>query len=549
MNRLLTLLIVALFPVLLIGQNNFNSLLDELDKTVDNHQLYSTKKEDKINKLKELLKLTTNNLQQYEIGQKLFDEYKLYQSDSALVYARKNVQLASTLKDLSKIDSAKLNLASIMGTLGMYKEATDVLYKMNMQLSADLKGVFYHVNTTIYGSMSDYAASPQEKKKYELLTQQYRDSTIQSYPSSSKLRLIDQASKLIGNQKYDETLRLLLDYFPTIPENNPDQAIVAYLISQSYHGKKEVEQEKKWLAISAISDLQLAKKEYISLRSLAYILYQDGDIDRSYKYMKRALEDALFCNARLRTYEISKMMPIINEAYQKQNETNRSQLILFLLSASVLSLFLMAALFMLFKQMKKLSTAKQEISIANSQLSKLNSELSVFNQKLNETNNTLSETNLLKEIYIGRYMDQCSDYIGKLEGYRRKLNLMATTGKMNDLVSAVKSKAFIENELATFYTNFDQTFLQLFPHFIKEFSALLIDNEITQLKEGELLNTELRIFALIRLGIKDSAKIAVFLRYSVSTIYNYRSQLKNKAVGPREEFEAKVMQIGTNKKL
>lgn len=125
---------------------------------------------------------------------------------------------------------------------------------------------------------------------------------------------------------------------------------------------------------------------------------------------------------------------------------------------------------------------------------------------------------------------------------------MATTGKMNDLISAVKSKQFVENELAAFLTNFDKTFLQLFPNFIPEFSALLIDDEAIQLKEGELLNTELRIFALIRLGIKDSAKISTFLRYSVSTIYNYRSQLKNKAAGPREDFEASVMRIGTNLK-
>ena len=307
-------------------------------------------------------------------------------------------------------------------------------------------------------------------------------------------------------------------------------------------------QEEKWLTISAISDLQLAKKEYISLRSLAFLMYENGDIDRAYKYIKRSLEDALFCNARLRTYEISKMLPIINEAYQKQNETNRLQLMLFLISASILSVFLLAVLFLLFKQMKKLSKAKQDLSLANTKLSELNAELNTFNEKLNETNYTLTEANLLKEIYIGRYMDQCSDYIGKLDEYRRKLNVMATTGKMNDLISAVKSKEFIENELATFYTNFDKTFLQLFPNFIEEFKALLIDDEATQLKEGELLNTELRIFALIRLGIKDSAKISIFLRYSVSTIYNYRSQLKNKAAGPREEFEAKVMRIGTNLK-
>jgi DNA-binding CsgD family transcriptional regulator len=145
-------------------------------------------------------------------------------------------------------------------------------------------------------------------------------------------------------------------------------------------------------------------------------------------------------------------------------------------------------------------------------------------------------------------MDQCSDYIGKLEGYRRKLNVMATAGKMNNLISAIKSKQFIEAELKEFYTNFDKTFLLLFPDFIKEFEGLLIDTELTQLKDGDLLNTELRIVALIRLGIKDSAKIAVFLRYSVSTIYNYRSQIKNKAAGPREEFEANVMRIGTGLK-
>ena len=548
MTRLLTFIVVFLFPVLLIGQNNFDSLLHELDTTVDNYQLYSNKKEAKITTLKDLLKFTSTDLQQYEIGQKLFIEYQLFQSDSALAYARKNLKIASAINDSNKINSAKLNLASIMGTLGMYKEATDILYKINIKLAPSLVNDFYRVNTTIYGSMFDYASSSQEKKRYDFLTQKYRDSTLQSYTDKSNLMSIDLASKYNGNHQYDKTLALLLPYFPKIEKDNPLKAIVAYLISQSYHGKKDGNQEKKWLILSAISDLQLAKKEYISLRALAFILYEEGDIDRSYKYMKRTLEDALFCNARLRTYEISKMMPIINEAYQKQNETNRFQLILFLISASILSLFLMGALFMLFKQMKRLSAAKQEISLANNQLSTLNSELSIFNEKLNETNSALSETNLVKEIYIGRYMDQCSDYIGKLEGYRRKLNVMATTGKMNDLVSAVKSKEFIENELKEFYTNFDQTFLLLFPHFIQEFSALLIDDETTQLKEGELLNTELRIFALIRLGIKDSAKIAVFLRYSVSTIYNYRSQIKNKAAGPREEFEAKVMLIGSNTK-
>ena len=548
MNRFLTLIIISLLPVLLFGQNNFDSLLDELDKTVADYQLYSNKKENEINKLKGLLQYTSTDLQKYAIYGKLYSEYKLYQSDSALIYARKSFQIAEKLNDGGKLNDARLNLASIMGTLGMYKEATDILNQININTTPDLKGYYFTVNSVVYGYMSDYAASLQEKERYILLTKKYRDSSLNFYKPQSSAYLMAKSSTLIDAGKYNPALHLLLNYFPSIAHNSNDRAVIAYIISQAYREKKDHEQEKKWLTISAISDLQLAKKEYISLRSLAFIMYENGDIDRAYKYIKRSLEDALFCNARLRTYEISKMLPIINEAYQKQNETNRLQLILFLISASILSVFLLAVLFLLFKQMKKLSKAKQDLSLANLQLSELNTELNTFNEKLNETNNTLTEANLLKEIYIGRYMDQCSDYIGKLDEYRRKLNVMATTGKINDLVNAVKSKQFIENELAAFYTNFDKTFLQLFPNFIEEFKALLIDDEATQLKEGELLNTELRIFALIRLGIKDSAKISIFLRYSVSTIYNYRSQLKNKAAGPREEFEAKVMRIGTSLK-
>ena len=546
MNRFLKILIAFLIPLFLFAQNNSDALLKELDQTVADYAFYSNKKELEINKLKEQLSQTTTDLQKYTIYGKLYAEYKSYQSDSALMYARKSFQIAEKLNDIQKLNDAQLNLASIMGTLGMYKEATDILNRIEIKTSLELRGYYFTVNSTVYGYMSDYAASIQEKKKYIILTQKYRDSSLQYYKPQSSAYIMAKSSAFLDDGKHKETLALLLPYFPKIAKSSDDRAVIAYIISQAYRQKKDTEQEQKWLTISAISDLQLAKKEYISLRSLAFLMYENGDIDRAATYIKRSLEDALFCNARLRTYEISKMLPIINEAYQEQNETNQFQLMLFLISVSILSLFLLGVLFLLFKQMKKLSKAKQEISLANNALSELNQELNTFNEKLNDTNYTLTEANLLKEIYIGRYMDQCSHYIGKLDEYRRKLNVMATSGKMNDLISAVKSKEFVENELAAFLTAFDNTFLQLFPTFITEFSALLIDDEATQRKEGELLNTELRIFALIRLGIKDSAKIATFLRYSVSTIYNYRSQLKNKAAGAREDFENQVMHIGTH---
>jgi hypothetical protein len=278
------------------------------------------------------------------------------------------------------------------------------------------------------------------------------------------------------------------------------------------------------------------------------MLYEEGDIESAYEYIKRSLDDAVFCNSKLRTYEISKMLPIINETYEAKNKSAKAQLIVFLVSASVLALFLLGVLILLFKQMKKVAKAQKNVELANNQLSVLNQQLQGFNSKLNQTNLELAETSLLKEIYIGRYMDQCSVYIGKMEEYSQKLKVMATAGKVNDLVSTVKSKAFIDKELKEFYSQFDQTFVQLFPTFVAEFKDLLNEPEAIIIKKGEVLNPELRLFALIRLGIKDSAKIAEFLRYSASTIYNYRSQIKNKAKGPREQFELKVMGIGTNSK-
>jgi hypothetical protein len=356
------------------------------------------------------------------------------------------------------------------------------------------------------------------------------------------------SGQLLSQKKPDQAIALLLPYFETIEKSDPNRAVIAYLISENFKAKKEKEQEKKWLAISAISDLELVKKENISLRELAFILYEEGDIESAYEYIKRSLDDAVFCNSRLRTYEISKMLPIINETYEAKNKSAKRQLIVFLFSASVLALFLLGVLVLLFKQMKKVAKAQKNVELANNQLSVLNQQLQGFNSKLNQTNLELAETSLLKEIYIGRYMDQCSVYIGKMEEYSQKLKVMATAGKVNDLVSTVKSKAFIDKELKEFYSQFDQTFVQLFPTFVEEFKDLLNEPDSIIIKKGEVLNPELRLFALIRLGIKDSAKIAEFLRYSASTIYNYRSQIKNKAKGPREQFELKVMLIGTNSK-
>lgn len=545
MKRNTLILLLTIIPLVSFAGNEMDSLLKALDKTVDSCHIYSLRKDEKLNRLKELLKIAPTDEQQYTICAQLYDEYNNYTSDSALLYARKKLQIAEKLNNKRNITDARLNLSFIMVTVGMYKEAIDLMELVDIKSAPDLKAYYFHICRTVYGFMSDYAVSSQEKERYVSLTGKYRDSLLVSNPPQSGTHIMVKADQLIVRGKYDEALKLMQAYFPTIAPGNHERAIIAYSISQAYHGKKEREQEKKWLMISAISDLQSANKEYISLRSLAFLLYEDGDIDRAYKYMKRSLDDALFCKARLRTYEISQMMPIIDKAYQMENESRQRQLVIFLISISILSLFLIIAIISLYRHMQNLAKARKEISAANDRLSALNQELNETNDQLKNTNITLSETSLIKEEYIGRYMDQCSVYIDKLDEYRRQLNKTAAAGKMEDLMKAIKSKQFIEDELEEFYTNFDSTFLQLFPNFLEEFNSLLVEGETIVPKPGEQLTTELRIFALIRLGITDSVKISHFLRYSLSTIYNYRTKIRNKAAGPRDDFENQVMKIGT----
>ena len=547
MKKLLFIIGYFILSMPLFANNDIDSLLKVLDSSVDNYQVFSNQKEEQLNKLKELLRYTNNDDQRYKICGQLYDDYKSYKSDSALTYAQKKLQIAEKMNNRWNLTDAKLNLASIMGTSGMYKESMDILETINIQDNPDLKAYYFHVYRTIYGFMADYTVSTREKERYNKLVSNFSDSLLVVNPPNSETHIMVKTDQLIANKKSDEAIKILLSYYPTIKNDKHTRAIIAFCISVTYQKQQNRENEKKWLIISAINDIQSATKDYISLRSLAFLLYKEGDIDRAYKYIKRSLEDALFCNARLRTYEISQMLPIIDQAYQHQSQARQRQLVISLISISLLSVFLLIAVLSVYRQMRKLSVARKDLSQANKLLNDLNKELSETNKLLKHSNETLSEANLIKEEYIGRYMDQCSAYIDKLDDYRRLLNKTATAGKIDDLIQTIKSKQFIEDELKEFYTNFDSTFLQLFPTFVEEFSALLVDNEEIQLKSGELLNTELRIFALIRLGISDSVKISHFLRYSLSTIYNYRTKLRNKSAVPRDEFESYVMKIGMEK--
>lgn len=525
-----------------------DSLLLKLDQAIKERPIYMEQKELKLVELKRLLHRQIPDEERFAILGTLLDEYRSFNTDSALHMAEEREQIAIRLGNREYIDNARMNKADVLGMTGMYKEVMDLMRNIHIdRLPVDIHPYYYHIYRTVYGLMADYAVTAYEKKLYTELTDKYRDSLLLVNKDNLLIHTLIQSDQYNVRNEYDKAIRLLTDYLALQKDYEHDVAICAYTLSESYRLKGDKEKEKEYLIVSAMADMKTAVREYISLRKLAVLLYQEGDIERAYSYVKICMEDAAACNARLRKLEILEIFPIINDAYQQKTEKQQEQMKWALVSISLLSLFLLLAIFYVYKQMKKVAAARREVIDANKRLKELNDELHLSNAQLKEANHSIAENSYLKEEYIGRYMDQCSVYLEKMDNYRRSLGKIAATGNVEELYKNIKSSKFIEGELKVFYTNFDNTFLQLFPTFVEDFNALLADDEQISLKAGERMNTELRIFALIRLGITDSVKIAQFLRYSVTTIYNYRTKVRNKAAGDRDLLEQEVMTIGKSK--
>lgn len=527
-----------------VRNSPMDSLLHQLDRTVRERALYRAQKEQQIDKLKEILKRTRSDTARFSVMDALLDEYRAYNTDTSLALAREKYRLALRIKNSAYLDEARMNTADIMGTAGMYKEAIDLMQTIQVDaLPRNQHAYYYHIYRTVYGLMADYAVTEPEKKRYMERADLYRDSLLLANdPHSWTYRLV-QSDQYNVRFEYDEAIRVLSGY----QEEHPDihtAAVCAYTLSESYRLKGDEENRKKYLILSATSDLQSAVREYISLRKLAVVLYKEGDIDRAYAYLSVCMDDAVTCNARLRILEILQIFPLINQAYQQKEQKRQVQLKGALASISLLSLVLLLTIWYIYRQMKRISAARQEVVEANLRLKGLNEKLHDSNAQLKEANRSIAENSYLKEAYIGRYMDLCSVYLEKMDRYRRSLGKLAGAGQVEELYKQIKSPKFIQEELKDFYANFDDTFLQLFPSFVEDFNALLAPGEQIHPKAGERMTTELRLFALIRLGITDSLKIARFLRYSVTTIYNYRTKVRNKAAGNREELEQQVMQIG-----
>ena len=542
---LLHIIVVSVFLSGLISCENYydnrtQSALAELDCELSNRRAIEQRKEDEIGKLRKLLENAGGIDGKYAAMDSIFDAYRLYNIDSTMYYAYRKESVAKASRDSDLIIDAELDIIRMNAISGLYDEALAGLSEIDtMTLSAASRYQFAETAVSLYESMAEiYSTHP--------LSGYYNDKLRQS--RLSLMNLCDSNDVNLLYQRVSLALNNRDDLSPYIDEINDrlkidasltthNKAILSYLLSLAYKDEGDGENALYSMIKSSEYDISTPVREHKSLYELSAMLYEKGDIERAYKYLSRSVDDLFMTKARVQMQSLERLLPVITSAYNAKKESDRRKLEYLLIATAVVSVLLVVAIVFVYREKRKSDKLKLEAQEANKSLNESNS-------RLNRLNNKLIESDKIKEIYIGQYINMCSSNIDRVDKYRNNLLNIARTKSAKELIEALKSSALVSSELSDFYEGFDKSFLHLYPDFVDKFNGLIKEEYRFDIKPGKPLNTELRVFALIRLGITDSGRIAEFLRRSVSTVYNYRVKMRNAAIDSRDDFEQRVQNIG-----
>lgn len=534
------------------------SLLCTLDDVIMNHKMqYREQRLKQINQLKAQARSATG-YNKYNLYKEIFDLYSHFQTDSAQVYICKMRQLPAYKTDVVMQATLHIAQAEIMAVSALYAEALNELDKVPRSLiNADhieLRLYYYRIKRTIYGWMCTYYTKASEQHQlWEEKTMNYRDSLLSVETIKNLNRDIVLADKYNALGQPQKAINMLKPYAAQASEATP-HPYVCFTLAQAYLLKGNRAKGVYYLTLTAIADLHNATCEYQALPMLAQILFDNGDVERAYSYLLCSMEDASYCKAGLRSIEASNIFPIIDKQYKQREKEQRQRDHVLMYALVALSFVLIGVVLYLRKQMQKLREMRHqqtrnnaELAAANQRMHEANEKLQAALQEVKNTNeelqNTYSQlrmTDKVKEEYIARYLNRCRMYLDQLAEFRSSTLRLIKNRHFEEVANQLKRDLNAKVEQTQFYADFDAAFLTLFPDFVSSFNALLQPEHQLTVKKNGLLNTELRIYALIRLGIHDTTRIAHFLDYSTATVYNYRSKIRNKAICPPEEFEELV---------
>ena len=512
-------------------------ILDGLDGYVGARETYVARKLAQLDALRKLAHSTEEPSRRFEMDWNLAGEYFAFSFDSTQVYLKHCQEIAKdALKNRDLYNQATLQLGHLYAKAGSYMEAYQVLYGQidTLQLSPELKAEYYwnlydfskdlSGNSGMVERLSVPPAASFQEILYQVLpkdSDRYRSVLRNQFMEEGKL---DQA---------DSVSRLLLS---TVTPQDRDYAIYAFFQSEIQEQRGNQAERIAWLVKSAQCDLINAVRDYASLTMVAQNILP-MDVARSFRYLQIAQEDALLYNAKLRPWQISRFLLEVEDAYSsRQALANRMRLISTILLAVLVLILSLVSRFLITRS-RKLSRLKTELEASNARLA-------IANEELNTLNRQISKADKVKEEYILDFLQGLSEQVGLLKSEDNHFRNLLKQGKSDQLFRELAISERSEKALQEFYCKFDETFLALYPDFVSQFNALIREDARIKPKGSDRLCTELRIFALIRLGVDDSKQIATILHYSVSTIYNYKVAIKNAAIGDRETFEERVKMIG-----
>ena len=534
--------ILSLFFLLLAfrsvgyGQTSTDSLLHRLDEALTQKQVFIRQKLNHIALLNNKLKNVNSPYARYVLYQNLYDEYKAFRYDSAYSYAKKLEITSRLLADPGKLAKAKMNLAFTLISSGMFKETLETLSAIDVKLFSDSNKVaYYFLKGRSYFDLSDFDRNPDYSAVYDPLGIACIDSALKLCKPGSFDFLELNGLRALRIKNYHDGIRYYIRLLG-LPRLTPHQyAVNACSLSYIYELQGNQAKSINLLIKAAISDIQSVTEETIAIYKVADYLYKKGDLKKANTYISEAMDEATFYGARQRQATISGILPIIEAQRIGAVEQQRRSLLIYASTITLLVFFVLAFAYIIFRQLKKLRVADDVIKKANIALQE-------NNKSLEELNKNLSTANKIKNEYIGYYFNVNSIYIEKLESFQKSLEIKINNKRFEDAKAAVKNLD-LENERQQLFHTFDQVFLRIFPDFINKFNALFNEEEENVIPEGQLLSTEQRIFALIRMGIRDNDRIARLLGYSVNTIYSYKNRIKNRSYVPNDEFEDRIMHI------
>ena len=535
-----------LLPTTLSAGSKTQHLRQKLDNLLEQRKALIDNKNKDINRLKKNLTTSENTLKRLQTYEQLFEEYYVFQFDSAMTYLNKGIKLAKETQNTYYYNSNTIRKAELLSIGGLYSEAIHEIEQVDTTgLDKAQHFEYYFSLFRIHTYWADFCNDKTYTPTHRLKAQEYLKKAMPFCDETGKTYeyyLGEYAVFVLNNPQaarahYVKAIKQL-------PQNSRFYAMSCFALSGSYGNEGNTEKQEEFLLLSSIADIENCTMENFALQNLAMYIFEHNkdELDLAQQYIQTALEDAHFYNNRLRIIEISSKLPVIVSSYQQTlNQRNKVQMTA-IIAISLLLLFLLSAVFYIVKQTKRLSLQQQELQKNNNQLSELNTQQKELNTQLHDLNALLVDTNRKRERLAKLYIDLCAKYIARLKKQQTLVKRKIKANQITELLSQLSSERLSEEDAATFLSRFDKAFLDLYPDFTEELNSLLLPEGQIQNKSTDELTTEQRIMALIRLGVKESAEIADLLFYSPQTIYNYRSVLKGKAIN-KETFEEEVMKL------